>query len=292
MTSEYLTAKELAALLRIKERKVYQLASSGEIPCSRAMGKLLFPRQAVEDWITRGAKSGRTTQEPERPAVFLGSHDPLLEWALKASRSGLATYFDGSFDGLDRFANREGIATGLHVFDPENQDWNTPLVGERFKQSPVVLVEWAWRSRGLILTRDVEGAVSDLSDLRGRRVAPRQAEAGSQGLFLHLLDRQGLSVGDLDFTQPCRTEADAAMAVLEGQAEVSFGLESLAHRLRLGFVPITKERFDLLVDRRAWFEPPFQRLLEFCRSDEFRQNLENIKGYDTGGLGRVHFNGA
>ena len=183
MTSEYLTAKELAAFLRIKERKVYQLASSGEIPCSRAMGKLLFPRQAVEDWFARGAKGGSATQEPERPAVFLGSHDPLLEWALKASGSGLATYFDSSMDGLDRFASHEGIATGLHVFDPDTEDWNTPLVSERFKHAPVVLVEWTWRSRGLVLARDVEGAVSGLKDLKGRRVAPRQAEAGSHGLF-------------------------------------------------------------------------------------------------------------
>jgi len=30
--SEYLTTKELAQLLRIKERKVYDLAASGELP--------------------------------------------------------------------------------------------------------------------------------------------------------------------------------------------------------------------------------------------------------------------
>jgi len=31
-------------LLRITERKVYDLAATGKVPCSRAMGKLLFPR--------------------------------------------------------------------------------------------------------------------------------------------------------------------------------------------------------------------------------------------------------
>jgi len=35
--SEYLTTKELAELLRIKERKVYDLAASGAVPCSKAM---------------------------------------------------------------------------------------------------------------------------------------------------------------------------------------------------------------------------------------------------------------
>ena len=36
---EFLTVRELAAFLRVKERKVYSLAASGEIPCSRATGK-------------------------------------------------------------------------------------------------------------------------------------------------------------------------------------------------------------------------------------------------------------
>lgn len=34
-TERYLTVPELAELLRIKERKVYDLAASGAVPCSR-----------------------------------------------------------------------------------------------------------------------------------------------------------------------------------------------------------------------------------------------------------------
>ena len=48
---DYLTTSELAELLRIKERKVYQMAASGKIPCTRATGKLLFPRKEVESWL-------------------------------------------------------------------------------------------------------------------------------------------------------------------------------------------------------------------------------------------------
>jgi excisionase family DNA binding protein len=46
---KYLTTKELAELLRIKERKVYDLAASGAVPCSKAMGKLLFSWDGVDD---------------------------------------------------------------------------------------------------------------------------------------------------------------------------------------------------------------------------------------------------
>jgi putative molybdopterin biosynthesis protein len=56
---EYLTTRELADLLRIKERKVYDMAAAGEVPCSRAMGKLLFPRAEVEAWLAASASGPR-----------------------------------------------------------------------------------------------------------------------------------------------------------------------------------------------------------------------------------------
>ena len=47
----YLTTRELADLLRIKERKVYDMATRGEVPCVRVVGKLLFPREEIDRWI-------------------------------------------------------------------------------------------------------------------------------------------------------------------------------------------------------------------------------------------------
>jgi putative molybdopterin biosynthesis protein len=289
--TEYLTTKELADLLRIKERKVYDLAASGEIPCSRAMGKLLFPRAGIDAWLARGSTGSAPARAMERPNVLLGSHEPLLEWSLRESRCGLATFLDGSLDGLERFARGEGLATGLHVYAPTSDEWNVPLVRPRFAAYPVVLVEWAWRDRGLIVAPGDESRTTGFRDLRERRVVPRQSEAGTQRLFEDLLAREGIAQSDIDVTAPSRSEADAALVVLEGNADATFGLLALARQYRLGFVPIIRERFDLLVDRRSWFEEPMQTLLAFCRSDAFRSKTDGMEGYDFSGLGRVHFNG-
>ena len=289
---EYLTTKEVADLLRIKERKVYELAASGAIPCSRAMGKLLFPRQAVTAWLADRSSGLVPAAQVERPRVFLGSHDPLLEWALRDSQAGLATFFDGSLDGVERFAQREGVGTGLHVFDPETDAWNVPLVEARFAREPVVLIEWAWRDRGLIISPDAEGRINGIADLKGKRVVARQAEAGSQRLLEHLLGQAGLAGGAIEFTLITRTETDAALAVLEDKADAAFGLLALARQFRLGFVPVVRERFDLLVDRRSWFEEPLQTLMAFCRSPPFSVRARELGGYDISGLGRVRFNGS
>ena len=51
------------------------------------------------------------------------------------------------------------------------------------------------------------------------------------------------------------------------------------------------ERFDLLVDRHGWFEPPMQSFIIFCRTDAFADKAAELGGYDVSGFGRVHFNG-
>lgn len=290
--SDYLTTKELADLLRIKQRKVYDLAASGSVPCSKAMGKLLFPKRAVEAWLARESFGLDQTVPTAPPSVFLGSHDPLLEWALRESGAGIATYFDGSTDGLTRFERREGIAAGLHLYDPAEDSWNRAMVETRFSGAPVVLMEWARRQRGLIVGSDLSGEVAGVADLRGKRLAPRQDLSGAQVLLDHLLEQAGLDRGAVDLTPPARSETDAALMVLEGKADAAFGLKALARQYRLPFVPIIEERFDLLIDRRAFFEPPLQRLFDFCRTDALRTRARELEGYDLSGFGQVHFNGA
>ena len=287
--NEYLTTRELAELLRIKERKVYDLASSGAVPCSRATGKLLFPRDAIENWIAQSASGSQTSEPISRANVILGSHDPLLEWAIRESRCGLASYFDSSLDGLSRFAQNKGIASGLHIFHAESGDWNYPAIESKFQHLPVILVEWAYRQRGIIFHPEKE--ITQLKDLSGQKVVPRQAEAGSQVLLETLLNNEGLSADEIDWLTPSRSEVDAVLAVQEGKADATFGLASIAAQYNLGFVPIIEERFDLLVDRRAWFEPAWQALLTFCHSPAFKSRAEELVGYRVDNLFSVRFNG-
>ncbi len=288
--NEYLTTRELAELLRIKERKVYDLVASGEVPCTRATGKLLFPRQAIDEWLARNVSEPAAARA--RAPIFVGSHDPLLEWALRASRCGLASYFDSSLDGLERFANGEGIATGLHLYDAASGGWNNAAVETRFARAPVVLVEWARRARGIILRADLAADCDGLRSLDGKTLVPRQAGAGSQILLEALLERERLERASLDWAAPAPSEVDAVVEVVEGRADATFGLAMLATQHRLGFVPLVDERYDLLVDRRAWFEPTWQALLGFCRGDEFREYAAGLAGYDIGNQFAVHFNGA
>ena len=285
--SEFLTTKEVAGLLRLKERKVYDLASRGEIPCAKATGKLLFPRLEITQWIHQ--KGGLTGDVTQRPAVILGSHDPLFDWAISASGCGLPASLNGSMDGFERYKNREGIACGIHIENSANPGWNTEFVKDYLEHSPSILMHWAKRERGLIVRPDSH--IQQLVDLQGKRFVSRQAGAAAQLLFETHLSRSHVDLLSIQSVRTARNETEAALSIVEGEADATFGLRSFADRYRLGFVPICIEHFDLLIDRFAYFESEIQTLLRFALSDEFRVEVDRYAGYDVTDLGVIRLNG-
>ena len=291
--NRFLTTREVAALLRVRERKVYELVAEQAIPVSRVTGKMLFPRDLVEAWVRRRVELAADTADfAPPPAVLAGSHDPLLDWAIRESGSEIATFFGGSIDGLTRLTERKAFAAGMHVFDPDTGEFNLSLVASELAGQPVVMTEWAWRTQGLVVASGNPRGLASAADLAGVRFIPRQPEAGSHHLLLHLLAEAGIetdAVAMLD--PPARTEADVALHVLEGRADAGLAVETVARMHRLDFIPLFRERYDLLVWRREYFEPPMQRLLAFCAGAAFRRRATEIGGYDLSGLGTVRYNG-
>ena len=293
LVNPFLTTREVAGLLRVKERKIYELVAARAIPASRVTGKLLFPRDLVEAWVRRRVEfaDGPAELAPP-PTVLAGSHDPLLEWAIRESGSEIATFFGGSLDGLTRVTARKAFAAGMHVFDPDADDFNLNLVASELAGQPVVAFEWAWRTQGLVVASGNPRRLAGAADLAGVRFIPRQPEAGSYLLLLHLLAKAGVAPETVEMLDPpARSEADVAQQVLEGRADAGLAVETAARMYRLDFVPLFRERYDLLVWRREFFEPPMQRLLAFCASDAFRRRAAEIGGYDLSGFGAVRYNG-
>jgi molybdate-binding protein len=184
----------------------------------------------------------------------------------------------------------------MHVFERGiggAGDYNVGHVARAAGDQPVVLIEWAVRERGLMVPPGNPGGIRGIADLAGKRVMPRQAEAGSQLLLLDLLDREGIQPSGIEFLDPpARNETDLALAVADSKADAALGLAGLARRFRLDFVPLVRERYDLLIWRRFYFEEPFQRFLAFCRGQPLSARAAELGGYDLAGLGTVRFNGS
>ncbi len=292
---QLLNTREIADYLRLKQRKVYDLVQRGEIPCTRVGGKWLFPKDQIDHWLSARGNAEpppRTAGAP--PPVIAGSHDPLLDWSVDESRCGLALMGGGSLAGLDRFAEGAAVACGMHAFDAVHGEHNVPFLTRRLGGEGVVAIEWARREQGLVVAAGNPLGIRSIADLAAgsARVVPRQAESGAQVLFDHLAGDAGLRTDDLRLLdRPVRTETDVGLAVLNGQADAGLAIRAVAAQLRLDFVPLRWERFDLVMHRRDYFEPPMQKLLTFARSPAAARRAAELQGYDLGGLGCVHFNG-
>lgn len=279
----FLTTREVADLLRVKERKVYDLAAADEIPHRRITGKLLFPAHEIHAWIDGSGQQ----LPPDRPNVLAGSHDPLLDWAIRASGCGLATLCNGSRDGLVQFEAGSAALAGLHL--PDDGDWNVATVND-MGLSNAVLMNWARRKRGLLVSDKLAREISSIADLKGKRVALRQPGAGAAVLFSRLLAESGLSETDLVCTKDhAHTESDAAAAVTSGEADVALGIEAMAKQFKLPFVPLADESFDLLIDRKSYFTDPVQQLFAYARTADFRNKAASLGGYDLDNTGSVRW---
>ncbi|MSO93195.1 MAG: helix-turn-helix domain-containing protein [Rhodospirillales bacterium] len=290
-----MSTHEVAAYLHIKERKVYDLVHAKKIPCTRITGKWLFPKHLIDLWITEQTRFPDAMAQRALPAppVVAGSHDPLLEWALRESECALALNVGGSLDGLRRLTAGEAVMCGLHVLDAESGTYNVPAVTQACAGLDVVLTTWAERDQGLILKAGNPLGIRSLKDLRDRkaRVVNRQHEAGSQLLLVHLLSEAGVKLGDLTLLdQPARSETDVGLAVLEGKADAGLAVSGVARQYRLDFVPLHRERYDLLIRRRDYFEEPVQKLFAFARTPSFQGRAVSLGGYDLGRLGRIVYN--
>lgn len=290
--NDLMTTEEVAAYLRIKERKIYALVRERRIPCSRAAGKLLFPKQAIDLWLAQSTFFEGPRSAPA-PLIAAGSHDPLLDWALRESSSELAFLTGGSTDGLRRVAAGQAMIAGLHMIDDATGTYNIPFVRTMSGLNDAVLIEWARREQGLVLPAGNPRGVETLKDAASRQlcVAQRQEGAGAQMLLRYLLKQQGLSMEDLNLVPfPALTETALAEAVLDGKADCGIAIKGVAHRFRLAFIPLHRERFDLLMRRRDYFEPAVQNLLAFARRPAFAIHAEELGGYDVADMGRVAFN--
>lgn len=291
---DLLNTKEVAAYLRIKERKVYELLKDKSIPASRVTGKWLFDKDRIDEWLAAGIEGdhGDGHGAPNRPPIVAGSADPLLEWALRESGSGLALNAGGSLDGLARYRAGEAMACGMHV-RADDGSYNVEVVRDAGIRG-AVLIHWAQREQGVVVAPGNPKGITGIADLKtkGARMVRRQDGAGSRILFDQLVADAGMDPSDLDtVAQPAHSETELALAVSEGKADAGLCVADAARQYRLDFIALTRERYDLLVNRCEYFEPGFQALLAFTRTEAFAQRVGEMAGYDVSDLGTVVFNG-
>jgi excisionase family DNA binding protein len=289
---ELLTTEEAADYLRLKERKLYELVASRAIPCTKVTGRWLFPKADLDRWVVSGLSRPEGISQPDPAPIVGGSHDPLLEWALRDSGSGLAMLAEGSEAGLARFCKGEVIAAAMHLhsIDRPELDANVLAIRSQAGLQDSVLIAFARREQGLLVSPDNPLDLESLDAVvRARaRIAFRPRGAGAQLLLLSLLKQSGRSPDELVRAEPaCPTGPDIAQAIQAGRADCGIATRSVAGGAGLGFVPLIWEKFDLLMRQRDYFRDAMQRVIRIIGSSAMQARAREVGGYDLTSTGAV-----
>lgn len=287
------TTAEAAEYLRLKERKIYELVAEDAIPCTKVTGKWLFPKTELDHWLASNLVRPKGSRPADPMPIVGGSHDPLLEWALRDSGSGLATLPEGSEAGLSRFEQGGIVASAMHLHSLSGTgDANVEALEKRGGFHDAVLIGFARREQGWVVAADNPLAISTIADIARTkaRLAARPHGAGAQLLLLSLLHRASLSMEQIATVKPpCPTGSDIAQAIRAGRADCGIATRSVANASGLAFVPIVWERFDIVIRYRNYFHRPLQAFLTFLRSAPFIRQAEELGGYDLTDAGTVRY---
>jgi putative molybdopterin biosynthesis protein len=290
--SELLTTDEAATYLRMSERKLYELVANGAVPCTKVTGKWLFPKAALDRWLAAGYAGPSDVAQAPAPPIVGGSHDPLLEWALRESGSRLASLPEGSETGLQRLVRGEVVMAAIHLhrFEGDDDAANVDAIAQTAGLHDAVLIAFARREQGLIVAAGNPLRLSDVASIASKhaRLALRPEGAGAQLLLLSLTALAGLALNAFTTVKPvCPTGPDIAQAVRAGRADCGIATRSVAQAAGLGFVPLVWERYDLALRQRDYFLPEPQALFRFMRAEAFHARGQELTGYDTREAGDV-----
>ena len=78
-----------------------------------------------------------------------------------------------------------------------------------------------------------------------------------------------------------------AMAVTSGRADVGLGILAAAQALSLDFIPIARERYDLVIPTDLLEDERVVLLLEIVRSTKFIEQVLALGGYEVEETGKI-----
>jgi putative molybdopterin biosynthesis protein len=300
MTQEMMNTKEVASYLDVHEKQVYALIKTGRIPATRVTGKWIFPKKMIDDWIETNAKTGleEARQKSNRIAGALlasGSNDPVLDILQNCLRKVYPEFYlfsanIGSREGLAALGKGYTDIAWSHLLDPATGEYNITYLEKLVPNVKAVVVNLFIRELGFVVVKGNPLGIKGFADLAraGVRFINRQDGSGTRVLLDHHLAKEGIAAERITgYENEVFTHIRVGLAVLSGECDIGVATAAVSTLLNLDFIPITRERFDMICDQSVFFQKGVQALMEVLNGEIFRKQVERLRGYDFCEAGKI-----
>ena len=261
----------------------------------RADGITVIPRsvQGMEAGTPVKVSLYRSEAELAATIFAIGSHDmtlDLLAQYLNNMGRRLVSANVGSLGGLIALRRGEAHIAGSHLLDPESGEYNLSYIDQYLSAEPVKVVTWVGREQGLVVKKGNPKEIRDLKDLKRPDVAyiNRQRGAGTRVLLDYHLQKLQISAEDIiGYDQEEFTHLGVATAVESNRADCGMAVAAAARALDMDFIPLYKERYDLIIPCKFCEGDLLAPLFELMQNTEFKNAVQSMPGYDVSEMGRI-----
>ncbi len=236
----------------------------------------------------------RDPREVAQTILAIGSHDLTLDLLAQflAERSGtrLASANVGSLGGLVALRRGESHLAGSHLLDPETGVYNQSYVRRYLPNEEVVLLTLVGREQGWIVPAGNPKAVHgwEAAAREDVQLVNRQRGAGTRVLFDYQLGKLGIAPAQVHgYEREEYTHLAVAAAIASGTADFGLGIQAAARALKLDFVPLAHEQYDLVMTRQTYESERLRPLLDLLHDDDFRTAVAAMPGYDVSVMGKI-----
>ncbi len=295
-----MTTREVARYLNVNEKMVYTLIAEKGLPATKVTGKWSFPRQLVDRWLdnqTVNYPGPGTAAGPAHDLIILcGSNDILLERTIslfnrRHPRQVMVFGNLGSMGGLRALGRNLCHMAASHLLQEEDGEYNFSFAMQELGQLPAV-VNFCRREQGILLARGNPCGITSVGDLGrpGIRIVNRPVGTGTRLLLDRELVRHGIDAGAIaGYDRELERHLDVGLEILAGRADAAPCIRAVAGLLDLDFLPLCRERFDLLIRRELFFEQGIQRFLGLLHEPAFHALAGELAGYDLSLSSRMVF---
>ena len=235
------------------------------------------------------------TQEEIDSTLLIAGCDPavtiLADWLVRhrAPVSAIALQCS-SGRALAALVEGRTHAAGVHLKDPDSDEYNLALTRTALGRRPATVVGFARWELGLATAVGNRLGIRGVADLgrNGVRMVNREIGAGERAFLDEALAELGIDATVIEgYKSEAAGHLEVAAAIAAGHANVGVTIRLAADAYGLPFVPIREERYDLVILERDLQAPPIEAMLDALNSQRFAREVSQFCAYDTSQMGRT-----
>lgn len=307
------TPEEVAKILKISKFTVYELIKRGELTAYHIGRKVRVEGADLESYIQKAKRldsslsSISSVHSPTLAAAsnhYFSTEEGLVicgqDIVLDILTRHLEKQFPhirflrqyiGSIDGLTALYRGMANVVTAHLWDSDTDEYNLPYVRRMLPGHAATIINLVYRIEGFYVAKGNPKHILTWEDLTRPDVCfiNRERGSGARVLLDEKLRTLGIHHDSIrGYEEEEMTHIAVASKVARGEADAGLGIEKAALQVQnLDFIPLQKERYDLVVRQEDVVKPHFQALLSILKSPTYRKEVLGMGGYDISQMGQI-----